>query len=61
MGKAKKPDKNKGGASKAVKPKTVTPTHEEKKEENAGVIGIGIPMSEEEIKRLKEDAKKLDQ
>ena len=60
MGKAKKPSAKKGPSKKAVKPTTATPKHEETKEENAGIIGIGLPMSDEEMKALKEKARKLD-
>ena len=60
MGKAKKTESKKGASKKGVKAISMTPPHEEHKEDNSGVIGIGMPMSEEEMKRLKEDAKKLD-
>jgi hypothetical protein len=60
MGKAKKNNLKKGASKKAARAISMTPPHEEHKEENSGIIGIGIPMSEEEMKRLKENAKKLD-
>ena len=60
MGKAKKPEKDKGASKKGVKPASVTPSHEESKDADAGIIGIGMPMTKEELQRLKEDAKKLD-
>ncbi len=60
MGKAKRTGTKKGASKKAVKPTTATPQHDETKEENTGIIGIGSPMSEEEMKALKERARKLD-
>lgn len=61
MGKAKKTEPKKGASKKTTKAISKTPPHEEHRDDQPGIIGIGIPMSEEEMKKLKEDAKKLDQ
>lgn len=54
--------KNKGGSEKGTKPKLVKTPAKGKEEETKGntrSIGIGIPVSEETLKEMKERARKL--
>ncbi len=55
--------KNHGGSANTVRPNTSHPGNEslpERKSHKDKEIGIGMPVSEEEMEQLKEKAKKAD-
>ena len=53
---------HKGGSEKSILPKENRPENqpEEGQPQEEKQISIGMPISEEEMKKLKEDAKKMD-
>ena len=63
MGKQKKDNPSKGASKKSVKPAEGKKKQEHEENENqnkGGIIGIGMPVDSETLRKMKEQAKKLD-
>ena len=60
MAKQKQDTPEQGGAKKTVKPADANVHSDKEKKTTGGTIGIGMPVDEETLKKMKEQAKKLD-
>ena len=61
MAKQKKVTHKQGAAKKTVKPADANVHSDKETKIRGGIIGIGIPVDEETMKKMKEQAKKLEQ